>query len=584
MPESIYSNITQIWRKISKLRKLQFKFLFILLVLSSFAEVISISAIFPFFGALIQPENVLNNKFALPILRFLEIKTSRELALPMTIIFCSVILITSLIRVSYIWFSVKFSFALGVDLSNDIYRRTLYQPYIVHVSRNSSDIINGIWIKVSEVIFYILNPIMTLISSFILVLTIVITLIFVTPSIALISIASLIAIYVVIIFLTKQKLKINSKTIAIESNNIIKNLQEGLSGIRDVLINGSQDKFLETYTTINNKLRSAQAQNQIISQVPNFLLTSLGMILISILAYSLTMEEGFTKAIPGLAALTLGLQRLMPSAQQLYTSWSTISGSQNSLMDVVNLLNQPYPKEINDIHFKKLPFKYEIELSNVTFRYQKESKQILNGVNLKILKGKRIGFVGTTGCGKSTLVDIIMGLLTPESGTLKVDGENITSLNSKAWQMNIAHVPQSVFLADNSIESNIAFGIPKELVDKEKIINAASKAQLAEIIESWPDKYQTRVGERGVQLSGGQCQRIGLARALYRNANVIVLDEATSALDSQTENEVISSIKGLSKDVTIIMIAHRLNTLNFCDEIIELEQGGTIKSRKFNEN
>jgi ABC-type bacteriocin/lantibiotic exporter with double-glycine peptidase domain len=584
MPESILSNISQIWRQISKRRKLQFKFLVILLVLSSFAEVISISAIFPFFGALIQPENVLNNKFALPILRFLEIKTSKELALPMTILFCSVILIASLIRVSYIWFSVKFSFALGVDLSNDIYRRTLYQPYIVHVSRNSSDIINGIWIKVSEVIFYILNPIMTLISSFILVLTIVITLILVTPSIAIISIATLIAIYGVIIFLTKKKLKINSKTIAIESNNIIKNLQEGLSGIRDVLIDGSQDRFLETYTTINDKLRRAQAQNQIISQVPNFLLTSLGMILISILAYSLTMEDGFTKAIPGLAALTLGLQRLMPSAQQLYTSWSTISGSQNSLMDVVNLLNQPYPKEINDIHIKKLPFKDEIELTNVTFRYHKESNQILNGVNLKIKKGKRIGFVGTTGCGKSTLVDIIMGLLTPESGTLKVDGENITSLNSKAWQMNIAHVPQSVFLADNSIESNIAFGIPKELVDKEKVINAASKAQLAEIIESWPDKYQTRVGERGVQLSGGQCQRIGLARALYRNANIIVLDEATSALDSQTENEVISSIKGLSKDVTIIMIAHRLNTLNFCDEIIELEQGGKIKSRNFNEN
>jgi len=579
----MYKNIKKLWIFIGKRRRFQFKLLIILMVFSSFAEVLSIGAVFPFFKALMEPQKIFENPILRPLLNMLNVTSSGEVILTVTIFFCIAVVLASATRIFFTWISVRLSFAMGTDLSNDIYRRTLYQPYEVHVSRNSSDIINGIWIKVSEVIFYILMPVLTLISSTILALTIVITLMLVTPGIALIAMGGLGLIYGIIIKFTKGKLKIGSIIIAEESNNIIKNLQEGLSGIRDVLIDGSQETFCDTYKKTNSVLRHAQGNTQIIGQIPSFALTSLGMILIAFLSYKLTISGGFASAMPSLAALTLGLQRLLPNAQQLYASWTTMNGSQASLRDVISFLEQPYPNHINQ-PIESLPFKNEIVLNDVSFKYNQEKSWVLNKFNLTIKKGSRVGFIGTTGCGKSTLLDIVMGLLKPTEGNLIVDGQTITETNCRAWQTHISHVPQNVFLADNTIESNIAFGVPPHLIDKEKVKIAAEKAQLANIIETWPDKYETRVGERGVQLSGGQCQRIGIARALYKEADVIILDEATSALDGDTEKEVIASIEALSTDITILVIAHRLNTLDFCTEIIELGQGGIIKSKTAHSN
>lgn len=579
----MYKNIKKLWIFIGKRRRFQFKFLIILMIFSSLAEVLSIGAVFPFFKALMEPQKVFEYPILRQLLNMLNVTSSGEVILTVTIIFCVSIVLASITRIFFTWISVRLSFAMGIELSNDIYRRTLYQPYEVHMSRNSSDIINGIWIKVSEVIFYVLIPVLTLISSTILTLTIVITLMLVTPGIALIAMGGLGLIYGVIIKFTKGKLKAGSIIIAEESNNIIKNLQEGLSGIRDVLIDGSQETFCDTYKRTNSVLRNAQGNTQIIGQIPSFVLTSLGMILIAFLSYKLTISGGFASAMPSLAALTLGLQRLLPNAQQLYSSWTTMNGSQASLRDVICLLKQPYPNHIYQ-PIQSLPFKNEIVLNDVSFKYNQENSWVLNKFNLTIKKGSRVGFIGTTGCGKSTLLDIVMGLLKPTEGNLMVDGQIITETNCRAWQTHISHVPQNVFLADNTIESNIAFGVPTHLIDKEKVKIAAKKAQLANIIETWPDKYETRVGERGVQLSGGQCQRIGIARALYKEADVIILDEATSALDGETEKEVIASIEALSTDITILVIAHRLNTLDFCTEIIELGQGGIIKSKTTHSN
>lgn len=579
----MYKNIKKLWIFIGKRRRFQFKLLIILMIFSSFAEVLSIGAVFPFFKALMEPQKIFETPILSPILKLLNVSSSNDVILTVTILFCIAIVLASSTRIFFTWISVRLSFAMGTDLSNDIYRRTLYQPYEVHVSRNSSDIINGIWIKVSEVIFYILMPVLTLISSTILALTIVITLMLVTPGIALIAMGGLGLIYGIIIKFTKGKLKAGSIIIAEESNNIIKNLQEGLSGIRDVLIDGSQETFCDTYKRTNSVLRHAQGNTQIIGQIPSFALTSLGMILIAFLSYKLTISGGFASAMPSLAALTLGLQRLLPNAQQLYASWTTMNGSQASLRDVIGFLEQPYPNHIYQ-PIESLSFKNEIILSDISFKYDQEKSWVLNKFNLTIKKGSRVGFIGTTGCGKSTLLDIVMGLLKPTEGNLIVDGQTITETNCRAWQTHISHVPQNVFLADNTIESNIAFGVPSHLIDKEKVKIAAEKAQLANIIETWPDKYETRVGERGVQLSGGQCQRIGIARALYKEADVIILDEATSALDGDTEKEVIASIEALSNDITILVIAHRLNTLDFCTEIIELGQGGIIKSKTAHSN
>ena len=298
------------------------------------------------------------------------------------------------------------------------------------------------------------------------------------------------------------------------------------------------------------------------------------MMLIAALAYSLAQQaDGIAKAIPILGALALGAQRLLPVLQQAYAAWSSIQGGQVSLLDTLELLDQPLPNYADQPEVKPLHFRQHIILNQLAFRYNPQMPWVLKNLNLTIAKGSRVGFIGTTGSGKSTLLDIVMGLLQPTEGTLEIDGQHITTGNHRAWQAHIAHVPQAIFLADSTIEENIAFGVPAGKIDHERARQAARQAQIADIIETWPRQYQTFVGERGIRLSGGQRQRIGIARALYKQADVIIFDEATSALDSETEQAVMQAIEGLSKNLTILIIAHRLTTLKNCTHIVELCDG-----------
>ena len=301
---------------------------------------------------------------------------------------------------------------------------------------------------------------------------------------------------------------------------------------------------------------------------------ALGMILISMLAYTLAMQvDGVAKAIPILGAFALGSQRLLPVLQQAYAAWSGIQGGQGSLQDTLTLLDQPLPDHAEQLSVQALTFKYNISLKQISFRYNAQTPYVLKSLNLTIAKGSRVGFIGTTGSGKSTLLDIVMGLLYPSHGVMEVDGTAVTPANARAWQVRIAHVPQTIFLSDASIEENIAFGVPKDRIDHRRIRQAAEQAQLAGSIETWPEHYQTLVGERGIRLSGGQRQRIGIARALYKQADVIIFDEATSALDNETEQAVMHAIEALSKDLTLFIIAHRLTTLESCTQIVELDDG-----------
>jgi len=223
---------------------------------------------------------------------------------------------------------------------------------------------------------------------------------------------------------------------------------------------------------------------------------------------------------------------------------------------------------------RPIPFQNKITFTNLSFRYTPQTPLVLKNVDLTIKKAITIGFIGITGSGKTTMLDIIMGLLSPTSGTLEIDGQAITTCNNRAWQAHIAHVPQTIFLADSTIEENIAFGVPSNKINHNRVKQAAEQAQIADIIETWPKKYQTFVGERGIRLSGGQRQRIGIARDLYKQADVIIFDEATSALDNETEQAVMQAIESLSNDLTILIIAHRLTTLKNCEQIVELGDGG----------
>ena len=245
-----------------------------------------------------------------------------------------------------------------------------------------------------------------------------------------------------------------------------------------------------------------------------------------------------------------------------------------SLQDTLDLLDQPLPDYADQPASQPLPFRQQICLDQISFRYRPDSPWVLNNIDLKIEKGSRVGFIGATGCGKSTLIDVIMSLLQATEGALGVDGKAVTMVNQRAWQAHIAHVPQAIFLADSTIEENIAFGVQKERIDHERVKMAARQAQIADVIEAWSGQYQTFVGERGVRLSGGQRQRVGIARALYKQADVIIFDEATSALDSETEQAVMQAIESLSVNLTILIIAHRLSTLKNCTQIVELSDGG----------
>lgn len=575
--------LSRLWNHITPRRRGQFALLLILMILASFAEIISIGSVLPFLAVLTAPERIFHFPGAQPFIRTIGITDSTQLLLPITIIFGFAALISGFIRMFLLWASTRISYAIGADLSINVYRRTLYQPYVVHVSRNSSEIINGISNKIGTVISTFVN-VLNLISSIIILLAILITLVSVNPVIALVAFGGFGLIYVFIIMLTKKRLLVNSQRIARESTQVIKSLQEGLGGIRDVLIDGTQAVYCQIYRNADIPLRHAQGNNMFISSSPRYALESMGMLLISGLAYILALEpDGITKAIPVLGAFALGAQRLLPVVQLAYSSWSQIHGAQASLRDAIELLDQPLPDFADQAVARPLQFKKRIVLNNISFRYTDQTPMVLNNLNFIIKKGSRTGFIGATGSGKSTLLDILMGLLQPTQGFLEIDNQPLATTNIRSWQSHIAHVPQSIYLADSTIEENIAFGVPKDKIDHDRVKQAASQAQIDDIIANWPKKYKTYVGERGIRLSGGQRQRIGIARALYKQVDVIIFDEATSALDNETEKAVMEAIDGLGDNLTILIIAHRLTTLKNCSQIVELADGGIKRVGSYNE-
>lgn len=544
------------------------------MILASLAEMLSIGTVLPFLAVLSAPRLIYEHPIAQPFIQAFGLASADQLLLPFALVFGLAALLAGCVRLFLLWASTRLSFAAGADLSVNIYRRTLYQPYMVHIARNSSEVINGITLKANGVIYSIISPVLMLISSGIMLTAILITLLSVEPVISLVAFGGFALIYGIIISATRARKMQNGQRIAKESTLVIKSLQEGLGGIRDVLIDGSQATYCEIYRSADLSLRYAQGSNQFVGQSPRYGMEALGMLLIAALAYMLAQQsEGIAKAIPVLGALALGAQRLLPVMQQAYQAWSSMQGGLASFQDTLDLLDQPLPSYADQPAPEPLAFQQCIRLNQLAFRYGAQAPWILKNLDLVIDRGGRIGFIGATGSGKSTLLDIVMGLLRPTEGGLEIDGQPVTELNARAWQAHIAHVPQVIYLTDSTIEENIAFGVPIDRIDRARVRWAAKQAQIDDVILTWPEKYSTFVGERGIRLSGGQRQRIGIARALYKRADVIVFDEATSALDNETEKAVMQAIDGLSSDLTVLIIAHRLTTLKNCTQIVELADG-----------
>lgn len=575
---SLIKLIVKLWHHLSLRRHRQFTLLLGLMLVSTLFEVISLGAVLPFIGVVVAPERV----FEIPIVTILAqsfgIMSADELIFPMTVVFISAAIIASSIRIFLLWINTRLSYASGADLSLKVYSRTLQQPYQVHTSRNTSEIISSITNKVNGVTFGVLLSLLTLISSVVLLVAIISTLFIADPIIASVAAIGFGLSYLLISIFSRKQLNQNSIRIAHEQSQVIKALQEGLGGIRDVLLHGAQKVYCDVYRNADQPLRKASGNNMFISQYPRYIMEAMGITLIVVLTYFLSHQEGgITSSLPMLGLLALGAQRLLPLINQIYSSWASIVGTHAALVDTIMLIEQPII--VNSTNSNKLrPFKKSIEFNNVSFRYSSDKPWVLKNINLHIPKGISIGFVGKTGSGKSTILDLLMGLLKPNEGNISVDA-NLLELGV----ISIAHVPQNIFLADTTLAENIAFGISYEEINMSRVKMAAQQAQIADFIESRVDGYFTLVGEQGVQLSGGQRQRIGIARALYREAEILVFDEATSALDNSTERLVMDSIGHFKNKLTIVMIAHRLSTVRECDIIVELGNGKIIAKGSYNE-
>lgn len=582
---SMLNNIIDLWKYLGKRRRLQFFFLFILNIISVVSEVISIGAVIPFLSALTAPEKLMAMSWFQPVINILKIQSADQLLLPITLGFIIAAITATGVRILLLWVNAHLSASMGIQLRNEVFKKALYQSYEFHIKHNSSQLISVVTEKIGVAINAGIAHVLLLITSLLVSIAIIVTLLLINTFVAFVAFVVLGGGYILIGFMVNRQIRHSGEIITRNQPEAVKCMQEGLGGIRDIIINNSQSVFIRAYNKVSESIQLAGMRNIILSSLPKSLLEMLGIVLIASMAYYLQCNatENKTTILPILGALALGAQRLLPALQQVYYSWTIINAAQPALSDVLHYLHRPVGSNIEHNKITPLPFNKNIQLKSIYFKYDSSDNYVLNNININILKGSRVGFIGSTGSGKSTLVDVVMGLLYPSQGELLIDGMAVNNQILPEWQANIAHVPQNIFLSDASIAENIAFGVPKDKIDFSKVKRAAKQAQISTFITQLPQGYKTSVGERGVQLSGGQRQRIGIARALYKQASVIVFDEATSALDDQTEKNVMSAIDSLDKNLTLLIIAHRLSTLKGCNQIFRLDKGRIVESGSYTE-
>jgi ATP-binding cassette subfamily B protein len=574
-PLSTRTLLLGIWGHLSRRRRIQLGLLLVMMLASGGAELVSLGAVLPFLAVLSDPERLWQQPLVQALAVPVGFTQASELLLPATLAFAAAAVLAAVVRLANLWLNGRLAAVVGSDLSCEAYRRTLYQPYGVHVQRNSAAVISGTTTQINLTVGA-LNALLQLITSAVVAAGLLTGLLVIDATVAVAAAALFGSAYGVLAITARRELRRNSQRIAEASTQQLKALQEGLGAIRDVLLDGSQPTYLQIYRQADRPQRQLQAKNTFIGAFPRYALEALGMVAIALLGGLLVLQRGSGAAvIPLLGALALGAQRLLPALQQIYGGWASLKGCNAAIQAVLAMLNQPQPPQVAVA--EPLPLREGIRLAGVHFRYRPEQMEVLRGLELEIRSGERIGLIGSTGSGKSTTVDLLMGLLAPSTGRVLVDGLDLHDPAHPerlvAWRAAIAHVPQSIYLADSSIAENIAFGVPRHQIDLARVQQAAAHAQIASFIEASPEGYDSFVGERGIRLSGGQRQRIGIARALYKQARMLVLDEGTSALDNLTEQSVIDAIRNLGPEITIVMIAHRLTTIRDCTRIYLLENG-----------
>lgn len=572
----MFQLLGRIFRHLERRRRWQLIAVWVLMLLGALAEVFTLGAIVPFIGLLVNPDVIAQHSLALSMLEWASQLLGASKPAAASFVFAAFALLAAALRLILSWASFRFVYAVGADFGAAIYALTLKQPYLSHVKRNSSQTIAAVE-KVTVLVVGVMVPLMNLLIAVLMVLALLGAMVWVNPVVALGAGGLFGGLYAGISMWAKRRLKDNSHISAVNATRKVQALQEGLGAVRDVIIDGNQTVYVAKFAAADRAQRTAQASNQVLSVAPKHVVESLGMVMMVLLALKLTQESGgAASALPLLGALALGAQRMLPHMQNMYSGVAAFRGNRAAAEEVLDLLDLPDVQSQSSettttrVAGQHNPQQSLFELRDVRFSYAPELKEVLQGIQLQVKRGARIGFKGATGSGKSTLIDLILGLLKPTGGQMWVDGVVLNETSLRAWQRRIAHVPQNIFLTDASIAENVALGVPTKQIDADRLQRAMDAAQMTEFVAGLPLGAATRVGERGVQLSGGQRQRIGLARALYKQADVLVLDEATSALDGETEARVMDAIYQLNPNVVVLMIAHRLTTLERCEVVFDL--------------
>lgn len=570
--------ILYVWKRINKKRKFQTTILFILMVISGFSEFLAFSSVIPFLTAITDPNKLIDYKFITFFYNFFNFTDNKQLIYFTTFIFLFMIYFSALMRISNLLINYKLTAAIGSELSFEAYKKTLYQPYSKHLGWNSSVIVNIICKDINTTVQGLSHSLIIL-NSLIITSSILVGLLIVNTKIAITLLSIVVVSYFFIGYKNRILIEKNGYIITKKSEQRIKSLQEGLGAIKEILLGNNQKYYAEIFKSNDVPIRKLTAKNSFLGSFPKYLLETIGITFIALTGAVITNRGLSSEAISLVGFIALGSQRLLPGLQNIYSSWITLKASKASIINVLNLLNQQLPIILKKDKIKA--FEKFIEFKDVSFRYETDKILVLDKLNFRINFGEKIGIIGKTGSGKSTTIDLLMTLIEPSQGQILIDGKDVFNDNAKNFQYNwrsqITHVPQVIYLSDNSLYENIAFGEQLNKIDISRVKKAASKAQIAEFIESCPQGYKTVVGERGIRLSGGQRQRIALARAFYKNNKFFILDEATSALDSKTEKLVIESIYNLGPETTLIMISHRLSTLKNCSKILKFESGSIIE-------
>jgi len=554
----------RLYAAMSPRRRRQFILLLVATILCAAAEAFAIGAALPFLALLADPSGA-----ALPV----DVRERLESVGPpiasAALLLAGATLLLAVLRLTLLWRQQKFTMGYGRELAGLVFGRMLRQPYLAYLNRNSSEMLAGME-KVERLVGTLIYPAIQGFVAAVLALFVMTALLLVDAVAASIAAVATAAAYAAVSLLVRRRLEANSRVVSASITARARTVREALGGIRDILLDGSQALHQAKYDAFEVRNRRAQAENVFLGQAPRYAVEAVGVIVMAGVALLVSRGAGgIAEAIPVLGALALGAQRLLPLLQQVWAGYSQVSAQHPSLHDVAMLMELPIERE-DGPRPAPLPLLQEIRFDRLSFAYRPD-RPVVRDLDCTIEAGEWVGLAGPTGSGKSTFVDLLMGLIEPDGGHILIDGAPLTREARRAWQANIAHVPQFIYLADDSIAANVTLGEDADSVDRARLDQAVRAAQLDGFVDTLPDGLDSRVGERGVQLSGGQRQRIGLARGLYERAGVLVLDEATNALDEATETAVLAAIRALYGRVTVIMVAHRPSVLALCDRVIGLE-------------